>query len=132
MTRRPRDLLWGDNLHRPETRREILYEVRERRPRLIVMGWPCTLWGTLTNVNYRGPEGRQKLRRLRQKERPILNFFKELAYEQLSRGDHIVGENQLFSEAFKEDPRWRSTRWISAEPTCARIDYATRRPMRRC
>ena len=101
---RPRDALYGDDILCKATRDGILADVRTQRPKLVLMGWPCTLWSTLSNVNHRTPEERQRLRRLRQKEKPFLTLFRDLAREQLGRGDHIVGENPLYSAALDQDP----------------------------
>ncbi len=68
------------------------------------MGWPCRLWSSLTNLNFVTPEEKQRLRRLSQKEKPILELFEDLTYLQLARGDHIIGENPLWSKALEEKP----------------------------
>ena len=76
---RPKHVLYGDDLYDPKIRAQIKLDVQISRPRLIVMGWPCRLWGSLTNINFVTPEEKQRLRRLRRKEKPILELFTDLA-----------------------------------------------------
>ena len=40
---RPRDALYGDDILCKATRDGILADVRTQRPKLVLMGWPCTL-----------------------------------------------------------------------------------------
>ena len=101
---RPKHVLYGDDLYDPKIRAQIKLDVQISRPRLIVMGWPCRLWGGLANINFATPEEKQRLRRLRRKEKPILELFKDLTYLQLARGDHISGESPLWSKALDEKP----------------------------
>ena len=112
-TCRPRDLIYGDDILDPAVRWTILEEVRQARPKLVIMGWPCRLWGTWQNVNYPTRSDRQELRRLRKREKPFLDFFRDLAWEQISRGDHIIGENPLFSAALEEEPIMQVMNWPS-------------------
>ena len=99
-TMTPVDIERGDDLKDIRTRKVVIQSIKKNRPRLVVMGWPCRLWGSLTNLNCVGPEGQQELRRLRKKEMPLLEFFAEVTALQLARGDHALGENPLYAKSF--------------------------------
>ena len=75
-TMRPRDIQYGDDLYDRRTQLGIISEIKISRPMLVVMGWPCTLWGSFANLNFKGEIGKQRLRRLRQKEKPILRKWR--------------------------------------------------------
>ena len=79
---RPRDYVYGDDLREPTVRREVLDDLYWLRPRVVVIGWPCRYWGSLTKINFRGPEGRQRLRRLRRLEMPFLHLTEEACHQQ--------------------------------------------------
>ena len=74
------------------------------QPRLVFIGWPCTYWSSLTYINFRIPETKQKLRRLRQKELPFLRLAESIFVEQTSRGDHALGGNPWPSLAWRTAP----------------------------
>ena len=76
--------------------------VESKRPRLLVVSWPCTYWSPLCNINYRTNREKQQLRRLRDMEKPFLDLTEKLCNVQLKHGDDILGEKPLPSAAFRE------------------------------
>ncbi|CAE8644643.1 unnamed protein product [Polarella glacialis] len=76
-------------------------------PRDILMVWlafPCRLYGSFTHLNYRTPERKQLLRRLRRRERVFLEITRDIFQLQTSRGDHAAAENPWKSAAWQERP----------------------------
>eukprot|EP00969_Alexandrium_andersonii_P282627 12494551-Alexandrium_andersonii.AAC.1 len=57
------------------------------------MGWPCKYWGSPTHLNFRTPQGKQRLRRLRRQERPLLELFYKVAAFQADHDGYFLGEN---------------------------------------
>lgn len=100
----PVDLQYGMDLKDPEVRSEVVDLVRKRKPRFVLVEWPCKLWGKLTDINYNTPQRKRKLHKLRQEERPFLEMTEQIFREQQNRGDEALAENPLASHAFREAP----------------------------
>ncbi|CAE8594596.1 unnamed protein product, partial [Polarella glacialis] len=82
-------------------------------PRDILMVWlafPCRLYGSFTHLNYRTPERKQLLRRLRRRERVFLEITRDIFQLQTSRGDHAAAENPWKSAAWQERPMTETLR----------------------
>ena len=98
----PVDLEYGADLTRPAEREDLLDSIRETRPRLVIIEFPCTLWSSLSRMNYRGSSGRQRLEGLRREQRPFLQLTADIAHLQREAGDDFLVENPQNSEARKE------------------------------
>ncbi|CAE8725915.1 unnamed protein product [Polarella glacialis] len=69
-----------------------------------------TLYGSFTHLNYRTPERKQLLRRLRRRERVFLEITRDIFQLQTSRGDHAAAENRWKSAAWQERPMTETLR----------------------
>ena len=100
----PIDLQYGHDLRDSAVRDEVLQLIDKECPRLVLVEWPCRFWGKLVDVNYSTPQRKRLLNRLREAERPFLEFTEEVFKRQIKRGDDALAENPLASHAFKEPP----------------------------
>ena len=98
----PCDKLYGSDLRDSNERAKLVEFVESKRPRLLVVSWPCTYWSPLCNINYRTNREKQQLRRLRDMEKPFSDLTEKLCNVQLKHGDDILGEKPLPSAAFRE------------------------------
>ena len=96
----PTDLIYGENLRKPQTRIEVVERIKRERPRLVIMSWPCRLWSKLADTNYRSPQERRRLAKLRKEEEPFLEMCEEIFNEQIRRGDDALSENPLCSKSW--------------------------------
>ncbi len=74
----PRDIMYGDDFYDPDLRHQVLEEIQSQRPRLAVIEFPCGLWSNLTKLSYRSQERRRLLKKLRDQQRPFLDFTKQV------------------------------------------------------
>ena len=88
----------------------MLNFVREQRPKLVLVSWPCKYWGKLTDTNFRSKQERRRLMKKREQERPLLKLTEDLFNIQLQHGGDILAENPLASYAFREPPIQRILR----------------------
>lgn len=103
-TMEPCDVIYGCDLHEEHNRIRILDHIRHLKPRLVVVSYPCTLWGPLTRISYASPQERRRLLKLRQSELPFLELTENIFDIQLREGRDALGENPLTSESFKTKP----------------------------
>lgn len=103
----PCDVKYGCDLRDPRNRAHILHTIREHRPRLVVVEYPCTRWSPLTNLTYRTSQERRRLRKLRQAELPFLELTENIFDIQIQNDDDALGENPLGSYSFHEKPMER-------------------------
>lgn len=104
----PRDLRYGHDFRVASTREEILRDVHHFKPGMIWMAPPCTVWCGFSRLNH----GKQQLRRLRARERPIIEFVDDILTIQAAAGRLAVVENPRTSDF------WRHPivqRWITAQ-----------------
>lgn len=106
----PCDEIYGSDLRDPAERKKLVDFVRNQRPRLLLIEWPCKLWGKLTDTNFRSPQEKRRLMKKRAQERIFLELTDELFQVQWSNGDDALAENPLASYAFKEAPIQRILR----------------------
>ena len=100
----PIDQIYGQDLRNPDERARVLKMIRDLKPRLAIIAYPCTLWGPLARINYTTSQEKRRLRQHRDRERPFLELCEEIFCEQLREGRDALGENPLCSESFKEKP----------------------------
>ena len=100
----PIDVQYGLDLKSEDTRKEIIGLIKDKKPRLVLIEWPCKFWGKLTDVNYNTLQRRRKLNMLRKEERPFLEMTEEIFKIQVADGNDALAENPLASYAFKEPP----------------------------
>ena len=103
-TLEPCDILYGSDPSDPQERDRIESIVREQKPRLVIISFPCRFWSKLTDTNFRTPQERRRLQKLRKAELPFLELCERIFEEQLRRGDDALGENPLWSAAFRTPP----------------------------
>ena len=116
----PRDIKFGHDFRNPETRAQVLQEIREFRPGLVWLAPPCTLWGNFSRLNY----GFQELRRLRKREMGLIRFCDEVMQLQTSLGGgQFVLENPRASDMWRT-PQLQS--WIAGQgATLAKADLCS-------
>ncbi|CAK0808071.1 unnamed protein product, partial [Prorocentrum cordatum] len=96
----PIEQIYKYNLRSAQDRREILQLCRTRRPKLLTLEYPCTLWTQLTRVNYRGEAKQQQLRR--QRLRDELNSKRDNLFE---NPETLEVSRQSQIKRLKEHPR---------------------------
>ncbi|CAE8614373.1 unnamed protein product [Polarella glacialis] len=106
----PRDILFGHDLKNIKKRERLYDDVVNLRPRMVWLAFPCRLYGSFTHLNYRTPERKQLLRRLRRRERVFLEMTRDIFQLQTSRGDHAAAENPWKSAAWQERPMTETLR----------------------
>ena len=114
----PYDILFGQDLRRREQRRLCRQALRRCRPRLAVIGFPCTKWSQLQNLNFGGDS--DALEYFREEDMPLLKFTEQVVMDQVERGDHGMVENPATSEAWNRDPMMRLRRrfWEDTTNMC--------------
>ncbi len=98
----PVDICYGVDLRNEKEREELLRRIEHFKPRLVVVSYPCTVYSPLTNLSYRTSQAKHKLQQLRKRERPFLEFCRDVFKQQKERGDDALGENPLHSASFSE------------------------------
>ncbi|CAE8612681.1 unnamed protein product [Polarella glacialis] len=106
----PRDILFGHDLKNRSERERLYDDVVNLRPRMVWLAFPCRLYGSFTHLNYRTPERKQLLRRLRRREKVFLEITRTIFKIQTSRGDHAAAENPWKSAAWQERPMTETLR----------------------
>lgn len=96
----PVDLVYGVDLREPDARENVLRRLREERPRLAIVEYPCRFWSKLTDTNFRTSQEKRRLAKLRKAEEPFLALCEDIFNEQISRGDDALAENPLCSKSF--------------------------------
>jgi len=100
----PVDIIHGVDLKDSAARDSVCKLIDHHKPRLVIVEYPCRLWGKWTDVNYNTPQRKRHLNKLRNAERPFLEFCETVFNMQLARGDQALAENPLRSHSFKETP----------------------------
>ena len=93
----PRDLRYDHDCRLPEVQEAILEDINVQRPGLVWMAPPCTLWCNFSRLNY--PP--QQLRRLRQKEKVIVDFTAKVFEMQNALGGLAIIENPRSSDLWR-------------------------------
>eukprot|EP00438_Fugacium_kawagutii_P019541 Skav235674 [mRNA] locus=scaffold358:1207972:1219069:- [translate_table: standard] len=103
----PMDKIYGCDLRDPEAREQLKSFVREQRPRLVLVEYPCTFWSPLSFTNDRTMQEKRRLAQLRKGERPFLDLCEDLFNIQLETDGDLLLENPLASQSIKEPPLQR-------------------------
>ena len=96
----PCDIVYGQDLREEGERERVMRIVKEQKPRLVLVSYPCKYWTALTNINFRTSQGRRRLEKLRRAERPFLQLCSDVFDEQIDRDDDALGENPRLSASF--------------------------------
>ena len=97
----PIDLQHGIDLREPRQQRWLLSALARWKPRLVVVGFPCTSFSILQrNVNYKDRPG--ELRERQDRDTPFLRLTRAIFEGQLRRRAHCIVENPVASDAWKE------------------------------
>ena len=83
------DLVTGYDLNKPQVRRQIREELRQRRPKLLVTSPPCTKFSPLQNLRPYPGQLEEELDEAIQH----MDFSMDLLEDQLERGDHGLHEH---------------------------------------
>lgn len=97
----PVDIDYGCDLRDQGNREEFLKMIDDQRPRLVVVEYPCTWWSALSETNYRTPQQRRRLAKLRKRDEPFLKLTEDIFDKQIARDDDAPGENPLLSRSFR-------------------------------
>ena len=93
-------LSYGCDLKDQRQRDELLSRLRKHKPRLAIVEFPCSKWSSLSVLNASKVNGgRQRLKKLRRLEQPLVSFSADIAWEQFNRGDDVLIENPEASAA---------------------------------
>ena len=98
-TGKPCDLVLGDNLLNPSTQREVLQQLDEEDPYMLIVAFPCDPWSPLSIFKDADRKEWEQSEAFKH-----LQFVKRLCYSQLKRGRHYLIENPLSSQAWKKMP----------------------------
>ena len=74
-TTRSYSLEFGDDLRLPKKRKEVLQDIRAKKPKLVLMAFPCGPWSNLTYFQ----KDQAKVQARQERDRPFLRFVKEVA-----------------------------------------------------
>ena len=96
----PRDILLGQDLFDPLQQESVFNDINYKRPQLLWVALPCTKWSQWQRLNY--AQRRQQLRRERQKQRRLVHFAVECAWNQIARGGEVMFEHPRFSEMWDD------------------------------
>ncbi|MDA8583385.1 hypothetical protein N9L68_04110, partial [bacterium] len=98
--------VYGGDLHDENARRELLDDIRQWRPRLLVTKLQCRRWSQLQALHYSTSDlnRRRMIERLRAEERPFLELAEEIFQTQHASGCDAFAENLVNSAARKELP----------------------------
>ena len=80
----PRDILLGHDLFDQYQQESVFNDINYRKPKLLWVALPCTKWSQWQRLNY--AQRRQQLRRERQKQRRLIHFAVECAWNQIANG----------------------------------------------
>ncbi len=100
----PIDLLGGRDLRDPAERKYLLGRVRETKPSLVTLAWPCTVWGSMADWNFAQGRIPDLPERRAADEEHFLTFVEDVAVEQLQHYRLGLGENPQRSEAKNRQP----------------------------
>ena len=78
----------------------MIDEINTFRPELVWIALPCTLWGPWTRISYK--DRPQELRRLRLKQKKLINLAIEAATVQIAVGNHVAFEHPRDSELWNK------------------------------
>ncbi len=94
----PIDQLYNYDLRKPQDRGAVLDLIDTYKPRLVIIGFPCTPWSSLTEWSY-GRARRRELEVWRNREMCHLHFTEHVAKGQVDSGDGCVAENPRDSDS---------------------------------
>ena len=86
------------DFHVDEHRRAAKLVLKQTKPYLLVLAFPCGPWSLLMNLN---PKVNVEL--IRAKARELVDFAVEMAWDQLAGGRHFLLENPFTSAAWQVD-----------------------------
>ena len=87
---------FGQDLRLAGVQRWVLDKLRELKPKLVILVFPCTHWSTIMNMM----KDREKLGRWRTEDEVFLNFVEEVVLVQKEHGGHWIIENPRSSAAW--------------------------------
>ncbi|CAL1132729.1 unnamed protein product [Cladocopium goreaui] len=87
----PRDIVYGHDLFDRRQQVSVLEDIQRMKPRLLWVALPCTKWSPWQRLNY--AHRRQQLRREQAKQRKLMKFTLDCAWEQLDAGREVAFEH---------------------------------------
>ena len=96
----PRDIMLGHDLFDQYQQESVFNDINYRKPKLLWVALPCTKWSQWQRLNY--AQRRQQLRRERQKQRRLIHFAVECAWNQIANGGEVMFEHPRFSEMWDD------------------------------
>ena len=71
----PIDKLYGSDLFCRDEREKVIQHIRQVRPRLVVISYPCRLWSPLNHLSATTPQAKRRLNQKRKEELPFLELL---------------------------------------------------------
>ena len=100
----PYDIRYGTDLLDPSERARLLQTLASLRPRLAIVAFPCTVWSSMCNINFRTQQARRLLAKRRREQLPFLELTNQIFLDQMERGDDALGEQPLLAASLKQEP----------------------------
>ena len=97
----PRDKLFGHDLFDRCQQETVIRDIKQMRPRLLWVALPCTKWSPWQRINY--AHRKQQLRRERAKQRKLIRFVVDCAWEQLEAGREVALEHPRDSDMWNDE-----------------------------
>ena len=97
----PRDILYGHDLFDPLQQKEVMRAIETSQPKLLWIALPCTKWSPWQRYNY--AHRKQELRRQRKKQRKLIAFAVECAWQQVANSREVVFEHPKESDMWSDE-----------------------------
>ena len=96
----PRDILLGHDLFDPLQQESVFDDLNYKRPALLWVALPCTKWSQWQRLNF--AQRKQQLRRERKKQRELVRFAVECAWNQIANGGEVMFEHPRSSDLWDD------------------------------
>jgi len=96
----PRDILLGHDLFDRLQQESVFDDLNYKRPALLWVALPCTKWSQWQRLNF--AQRKQQLRRERKKQRELVHFAVECAWNQIANGGEVMFEHPRSSDLWDD------------------------------
>lgn len=96
----PRDILLGHDLFDPLQQESVFDDLNYKKPALLWVALPCTKWSQWQRLNF--AQRKQQLRRERKKQRELVRFAVECAWNQIANGGEVMFEHPRSSDLWDD------------------------------
>ena len=123
----PYDIIYNGDLRDEGNRKKLLDTIRELRPRLVTIAYPCTVWSPINNLGCQTSQEKRRLRKRQRADLPFLELTEQIFETQLGHGGDALGENPVGSQSFQQPPVQRI---INHPEVTSRIGHGCRHNIR--